>query len=467
MKDSNGNINYQALRDEMASDFRDRIIEDGWGRHRVSNAASERYGFEVSRRQAREVINRVREEQGAEDPVEALHSEFDSENGRAKAIFSGVPNPDEILIALGINEEEWAVHKCQIKPYQQAAKIDKVVGHDTDGDPIIAQEHSTKQLYSALIDLRPREPFEKESYVEDLLERIENRAPAYVTGRSTIPESGNLARLLIPDVHIGKDGFNRSWGIESAFRRVMSVVDDFASLAETHNAEMIRVPFGHDWIHVDREVVSRSGTQHTTTGGTPVERSHPWLTQFDVGCDLLSAIIRRLLKVAPVGLIVVPGNHPAHSELAIARVAMAEFSNSPDVTFDRGKEYDRFSRWGVNGFMDTHGDNHVFSQLPLDFANQRGELWGQTVWHEVNTGHKHISKKKPVGFSDNGNGGCMVRISPSLSPQDAWHSRYNYHGMPGAEMYLYNKERPGPFASYQRFFASEDYDLNPPIQLAA
>lgn len=280
--------------------------------------------------------------------------------------------------------------------------------------------------------------------------------PVYVSDGPATPKSGNMQRVLIPDIHLGKDGFQSEWAVTEARGRVLSVVDDLAKQGAAHDVEQICLPLGHDLLHIDREAEERhrgGGTYTTTTGGTNVATAGVgWVELFLAGCDLGEAIVRRLLAVAPVHIPIIPGNHAEHSEIAIGRVLQAEFKESPDVTFDLDESRERFYEWGVNAFMDTHGDTCSFKDLPLNFATLNGELWGDAQWREVNTGHKHVKKNQPVGYSSNEQNGCMVRISPSLAPQDAWHKRYHYHGIPGAESYIYNRDRPGPFASYQRFF---------------
>ena len=447
---------YEALRDRLENDYRDKIIEDGWGRGRVSRDASEQYGFEVSTKQARRVINRVKESAEEEGEIpDPIDVQIDEEAQKAKAIFEEVPGPDQILAALGINEEEWEVDKLLVKPYQGQAKVDKVVGTGDDGEPIIEQEQQVKQMYSAEVRLSPKSPWTTEAFVEDLLDQVADRAPVFHSKGRANPESGNMQRVLIPDIHLGKDGFQSDWGIEAAKERVLTVVDDLAQQGLDHSVEQICLPLGHDILHIDREAEERhrgGGTYTTTTGGTNVETAGAgWVALFLAGCELGEAIIHRLLEVAPVHVPIVPGNHAEHSEIAIGRVLVAEFRDSPDVTFDLDERRERFYEWGVNAFMDAHGDTCNIKDLPLNFATLNGELWGRAEWREVNTGHKHVKKSQPVGYSSNEQNGCMVRISPSLAPQDKWHARYHYHGVPGAESYIYNRERPGPFASYQRY----------------
>jgi len=489
-------INYEALRARLYEDYYDRIVEDGWGRYRVADDASEHYGFEVSRKQARLVIRKIRKERerpvsGQPDFVVVKGKDvpvgktvLDEEEGAAEISFARPTTLDEAIEHLDINEEDWEIVQGEPNYYEGQAKVKVPLTddqgetvRDSSGEVVFVEEQTKVSMYGFRFRLQPREGYQKADFREELLRQIEDRAPAY-KANIIQPKSGNLMRLLIPDSHLGKDGFQSHWGIDEAVRRVLTVVSEFVDLAKEHRVERICLPLGHDLLHIDQEHVSRSGTLHTTSSGTPVERSHPWSALFLVGSELGSAIIRSCLEVAPVDILVVPGNHSGRSEFGVGRVLVSEFKNSPDVNIDLGVDiekystlisrimagetseiesglsFDRYYEWGVNAWMDTHGDHCAFNDLPLNFAIQNGALWGRSIWREVNTGHKHLSKTRPVGFATNEKGQCTVRISPSLSPQDAWHERFNFHGMPGAECFLYNKKRPGPFASYQRFFGS-------------
>jgi len=449
-------ISYEQLRENLVEDYRQKILEDGWGRYRIADDASQKYGFEVSRKQARRAIDRVREEAQSKpevgDVVEVHEPEpeVDYEEGEASTVSARPMDMDEAIEHLGINEEDWKIVRPKVGTYEGQVKVDVVVGHD-DGGPIIEQEHRVKTMYKFEFALERRHPAESQAFLEEILDQVADKAPVYHSPGRANPDSGNMQRVLIPDLHLGKDGFQSDWGLEKAKERVLTVVDDLAEQGSNHNVEQICLPLGHDILHIDREYISRSGTRHTTSSGTPVERTHPWIKLFMGGCDLGEKIIGRLLEVAPVHVPIIPGNHSGHSEVAIGKFLMGIFRDSKDVTFDLDERRERYYRWGVNGFMDTHGDTCPFSDLAINFANLNGQLWGQTEWHEVCTGHKHITKNKPVGLSTN-EGGAMIRISPSLSPQDSWHAKYHYHGTPGAESYIYNRERPGPFASYQRYF---------------
>jgi len=450
-------ITYEQLRQRLKDDYRDKILEDGWGRYRIADDASKRYGFEVSRRQARRAINQVKEQAeptpdvGDVVDVHTPEPDVDYENQEGSAVFERPKTVDEAIEHLGINEEDWKIVRPKVGTYEGQAKVDVVVGHDDEGEPIIEQKHRAKTLYKFEFALERRHPAETQSFADKLLEQVSEKAPVYHSKGRANPQSGNMQRVLIPDLHLGKDGFQSDWGIEKATERALTVVDELAEQGRAHSVEQICLPLGHDLLHIDREHISRNGTRHTTSSGTPVERTHPWIKLFLAGCELGEKIVSRLLGVAPVHIPIIPGNHAESSEVAIGRVLMATFEDSKDVTFDLDKKRERYFEWGVNSFMDTHGDTAPWSDLAMSFAQLNGSLWGRTEWREVNTGHKHVTKTKPVGLSTN-EGGAMLRISPSLSPQDAWHNKYHYHGTPGAESYIYNRERPGPFASYQRYF---------------
>jgi hypothetical protein len=279
--------------------------------------------------------------------------------------------------------------------------------------------------------------FKREFFNEMLQEIRQETLTPFTQPPVDVPKSGNLAVMQIPDLHLGK--IAKNWSLEEAEYKILETYEFLISYAKLFNIERFVLPIGHDLLQVDREVVSRSGTLHTTTSGTPVEQSDSWFKQFKAGRRLGTNLIRRTLQEAPVDVIVIPGNHAEHSEIALGEVWDATFANHPNVTIQNDGERLASFIWGKVGVLLTHGDTSSWEGLPLLFATAYPVLWGMTKYREVLTGHRHISKGRWIGDYEEMQG-VMCRISPSLSPQDKWHRKYGYSSIPGAEVFIYNKE---------------------------
>jgi hypothetical protein len=69
----------------------------------------------------------------------------------------------------------------------------------------------------------------------------------------------------------------------------------------------------------------------------------------------------------------------------------------------------------------THGDKGKQDNYPLLMATERPEMFGATAHREIHVGHTHQLRIKE-------HMGVRVRVTPSLSAADAWHSELHFVG---------------------------------------
>jgi hypothetical protein len=287
----------------------------------------------------------------------------------------------------------------------------------------------------------------EEDLREAILADIRKEAPGlYIPSANPLPKTGNLAVYHIPDIHLGKVAPN--WTLGDATRVVQGVLEDLIQFAQIHNPEHNLLPLGHDILQVDYEHVSRSGTMHTTSSLTPVEMSVTKHSAFRAARHLGSHMIRRLSALAPTDTIIVPSNHSENSDLALGEVWKCQFEHDDRIRVDNDEDTDKVFEWGLNSLLMTHGHTVKWENLPLLFAVEYPQIWGRTKYREVLTGHFHHSKKRQIGDYQEMQG-VTCRISPSLSPTDRWHRRFGYYSIPGAEVFIYNREK-GIVAHYMR-----------------
>ncbi len=71
--------------------------------------------------------------------------------------------------------------------------------------------------------------------------------------------------------------------------------------------------------------------------------------------------------------------------------------------------------------MFTHGDKGKQENYPLLMATEMPEMFGATVHREVHVGHLHQLRVRELM-------GVRVRVIPSLSAADSWHSDMQFVG---------------------------------------
>ena len=254
----------------------------------------------------------------------------------------------------------------------------------------------------------------------------------------------NLLELSLPDLHIGKQAWNEESGenfdTKEAMKRYNKAVDSLLSQVNLATVEKIILPIGNDMLNIDTK-------QYTTTAGTPQACDSRWQQMFRKAKKLLIENIDRLALIAPVEILVVPGNHDNQTMFYLGDSLLSWYRTSSLITVNNAPTQRKYYHYGVNLVGFTHGNEEKHAELPIIMATEKKELWAATQYREFHLGHFH--KSKSMKFVDVDEfPGCKVRIIPSLSGADAWHSAKGYMSMKAAEAFLYNREN-GLIANYK------------------
>ena len=240
-------------------------------------------------------------------------------------------------------------------------------------------------------------------------------------------EPGELfAVLSLPDLHVGMLAWHREAGenydTEIALGRMNAAAAGLLSRLSGLRVGEIVFPVGNDIFHVDTH-------ENTTTAGTRVDVDSRWQKSFQMVAEaLIKGPIAWAAEVAPVRVVIVPGNHDYQRAFYLGEVMRwyyegrglpVEVDNSP-----RLRKY--YRRGGVLlGF--THGAWVKPNQLPLIMATEAPEDWAGSVWREWLLGHYH-RKREMAWNSTEEVGGVRLRVLPSLASPDAWHYQQGFVG---------------------------------------
>jgi hypothetical protein len=279
-----------------------------------------------------------------------------------------------------------------------------------------------------------------EALREGILEDIRSEAYASTPlGEASPPSSvpaGLLLEVAAVDAHFGKlswqdeTGFN--WDVKMAVAEYKARIEDIAARAPSFGAiaEIVHI-VGNDALQTDN-------LAGTTTSGTYVDTDTRYIRSFRHARSAHSWAIRRLAEVAPVRVVVIPGNHDRLTAFHLGEVLAAEFADHPRVTVDNSPKLRKYYRYGVNLLGWTHGSEEKVADLPLLMAQEEPELWAETKWREWHIGHLHKIREMRFTAADSFNG-VRVRILPALCPPDAWHYQRGFVGEQKAtEAYLWH-----------------------------
>lgn len=187
-------------------------------------------------------------------------------------------------------------------------------------------------------------------------------------------------------------------------------------------------PVGNDIIHCDNNF-------KTTAHGTPMDMDGYYHDAYRDALELICQGTEFLREVAPVDIIIVPGNHDENSAFTLGVATEMYFKKADDVLIsNRGIKREAY-RYYKNMLVLSHGDRESINTLGLTAPGEFSELWGETSCHEWLIGHWHKFAVQPQGST-------VVRWLPSLKGSDVWHRDKGYVGPPRqAHMNCYDREK--------------------------
>lgn len=244
--------------------------------------------------------------------------------------------------------------------------------------------------------------------------------------------SGNMLEISLSDAHFGKLAWSRETGgpdydTRIAQKEFLVALEHLIDRSSGYTFDSVLFVVGNDLIHSD-------DLQGRTTKGTVVDCDTRYYKTFEIVRETVTIAVERLRRLAPVIVKMVPGNHDSLSVWHLGDSLSAIFAKYEDVVIDNEPTYRKYHQWGKCGLLLTHGDKGKRADFPLLFATERPDIFGSTQFREVHTGHWHQTRTEEFH-------GVRVRIIPSLSAADAWHSENGFIGQQRvAEAYVFNSD---------------------------
>ena len=165
------------------------------------------------------------------------------------------------------------------------------------------------------------------------------------------------------------------------------------------------------------------------------------LKTFRLGRQLLVDAINKLQQIAPVDVIMVPGNHDFERNFYLGDSLESWFYNNENVTVDNSANPRKYYKYGEVLIGYTHGNEEKVTDLPLIMANEKPTEWALSTYREFHLGHLH--HKKEIKFkSTEEYQGVTIRYFNSLSGSDSWHHKKGYIGAKrSAEALLWDRTK--------------------------
>jgi len=377
-----------------------------------------------------------------ESPVELLElieepiSDNISDTGDHREITSSkLKTLDELLDYCEVDREVWEVKEFTVNQWPTTSF--------TEGEPTSYKNIQVKAKLVRINDTEDWQTFKKE-FIETVREKsIEVPKIHHVKVNSDWLRT--MLEFNFYDLHIGKLGWNPEtrdddYDHKVCIERFNYALEDLIVKTKHYNVDRILVPWGHDFFNSDIE----TGGVATTAAGTAQHNDVRDHKMWTIGRDISLVMVERLKQIAPVDIIIIPGNHDEKKMLYLGDLIGCVYHKDPNVNVDTAPTKVKYYRYGNTLLGLTHkigGKNAPTEQRLLNLMPaERSSRYdfADTEFHEWHVGHLHHgAKKSQVDYKDHQ--GIVIRYMRSLSSNDAWHTDSGYLGaVKGAEALVFN-----------------------------
>lgn len=390
--------------------------------------------FEKLKNDINDVINDSSSEKNENFEQNEQDITWDEKDDNASVVLklAGVKinNLQEALEFSKVDLNIWEVERHIFNTWNTSARLDTGNGFQqvTNIQVKVWFRRKTKEVDQAWNDfletINKISIFSKENYVEEDYKLDVDRK--------------YLLELSLADLHIGKlaheDEVGENYDTKIAVKRYKDSVSKLLNHVNHYASQIeeILLPVGNDLLQIDK-------LEGTTTAGTKVDTDSRWQQMFLKAKEVIIDNINHLMKIAPVKVLLISGNHDSQTIYYLGSVLEAYYRNTDRVTIDNSPTQRKYHNYGVNLIGFTHGNEEKHQDLGLIMATEKPELWAKTKCREIHLGHFHSRRTtKYVDIYEYQ--GFKIKVLPSLSGQDKWHNSKGYSSMKSAVAFLYDKE---------------------------
>jgi len=239
------------------------------------------------------------------------------------------------------------------------------------------------------------------------------------------------------DHHLGMHSWAKetgsNYGIKEARFLIESAAQKIFSLSGPVQKAIIVL--GGDNIHADNRSAVTEKAKHHLDVDNRYEKSID-----GIYCSMTTTIDISLTQANELEIIILSGNHDYHSAINLSRILKAHYRNEPRVKVNVSPGKHKFSRWGDNFFMYTHGDTAPAARLATFLLNHIIDKGIQGVKKKfIRKGHVHKrGKVYPAGLTEED--GVIIETFPTLAAPDSWTAENAYSQSRATVAEIYHKK---------------------------
>ena len=380
-----------------------------------SSYASTALFFKTSYDRIRSIARNIREKyDGLTEPEKKSFIEKEQTAIATCEDSTRVKSLDELLIACKVDLSIWEVDKYDIGTYE-------VTGFNKEKQP------KTVTMYRTKAWLKKINPFLNiEKIREDLVNDLRSIAQERVMINTDLyykEDDPHLLEISAFDLHLGKVGIKGDdYSLMIAENRMMEAVEHLLKRASGFYIEKILFIAGNDFLNADGDHPFPS-----TTKGTPQFNSDKHMDIYRAGRKLLVKVINYLTEVAPVHVMIIPGNHDRESMMHIGDALELYYDKDENVTVDNGLNQMKGLHYGKCLIVSEHGDSIKLNDLPGIVSQKFRDVWSEIRYAEVHRGHLHRNKAMKMQAVEELQG-LTIRNLSSMSATDEWHDQKGFIG---------------------------------------
>jgi hypothetical protein len=337
-----------------------------------------------------------------------------------------VKSLDDLLTQCDVDLNKWFVEKYDIGTYE-------VTGFDKERNPITITMYRTKAWLKPIAQELNIELVKKQ-----LKEDLSDLSPIVQKKKRERSDKKDKYLLEISafDLHLGKIGIKGDkYSLKIAENRLFDAIDHLLYRAQGYYVDKILFIAGHDFLNSDGDWPIPS-----TTKGTPQFNSDYHIDIYRAGRKLLIKAINYLSEVAPVHVMVIPGNHDRESMMHLGDTLELYYENHEDVKVDNNDCLMKMLVYGKNMVVSDHGDGCKVNDLPGIISQRYKNAWSDVDYVEVHRGHLHTNKSTKLQAIEELQG-ITIRNLSSMSATDYWHDSKGYIGnIKKAQAFLFHRK---------------------------
>lgn len=412
------------------------------------------FKFGITAEQVRRIYRTLREDGkvpndpiGSTDASNTAKSSFkeDVKKGEADVTFvtkKRIKTLSDLLEACQVDAKEWDVVSWECNKWE-VGRQEKSVNWSTEKGVSSGTVNDTgKILVEPLFQVKAKLARRKVStdlvkQKELILKELKEYAPvlkAPPVADELDVNRINLLEICIFDPHFGKlawrEETDEDYDLKIAEKRVKEAIKDLLSRINIASVSRILLPIGNDLINIDNR-------HNTTFAGTPQDTDCRYMKIIKVVKRILIEVIDDLSMIAPVDVVIVPGNHDTTSSFMMGEILESFYHKNELVKIDNVPKLRKYYQFGKNGIQFSHGNQEKHELLGLIFATEQPKLWADTKFRFSQLGHFHKNKKVSYVSVDE-HQGFQVQVLPSLSGTDFWHKSKGYDTLKQAKAFLFN-----------------------------